>query len=238
MPLSIVYRDTDFIVVDKPPGLLVHRTELDGHAREFALQILRDQLGHEVHPCHRLDRATSGLLLFARHSEALKWAREQFSEQRIGKEYLAIVRGWMPERGIIDHPLRPFYSKNKPAQPARTRYERLATSELDKPVDRYPTARFSLVRLEPLSGRTHQLRRHCKHLSHPILGDTRHGDGRQNRFMSDLLGVRRLLLRATRMELPRPAASGPLVITAPEDAEFERIRSGLGLPPIPPEVPA
>ena len=228
MHLPIIYQSTDYVAIDKPAGLLVHRTQLDAHATEFALQLLRDQVGKEVFPCHRLDRATSGVLLFALNREALCFAQAQFAERTTHKEYHAVVRGWAADAGEIDYDLR---SEEQPAksQSSQTRYSCLKRVELGLPVGRYPTARFSLLKLIPLTGRKHQLRRHMAHLRHPIIGDTCHGDSAQNRFLRQHFGVQRLLLRATKLELDMPNCSTRLQLQAPQACEFSQLVEALNL---------
>lgn len=228
LPLDILYRDERFIAIDKPAGLLVHRTSLAADATEFAIQRLRDQIGCDVHPCHRLDRPTSGILLFALSKAAQSLAEQQFMQHAVEKDYAAIVRGWTEASGVIDYPLKqedPPYQ----TQEAVTAYRRLSQSELSLPVGRYKTARFSLLKLKPKTGRKHQLRRHLAHIRHPIPGDTRHGDGTQNRFLRDKFESYTLLLRATRLKFTPLEGDPPVEIKAPVDPEFQRIQRCLQL---------
>jgi tRNA pseudouridine65 synthase len=228
MHLTILYQDADYIAIDKPPGLLVHRTQLDTQATEFALQMLRDQIGQVVYPCHRLDRPTSGILLFALNPLAHRFAQVQFAEQKVHKEYLAVVRGWTDDSGLIDYDLRSEHNP-RTSHPAQTEYTCLRRSQIDFPVGRYPKARLSLLKLHPLTGRTHQLRRHLAHIRHPILGDTRHGDGAQNKFLRQYCGEQRLLLRATRLQIDHPSRAQRLSISAAEDHTFSEILNRLKL---------
>lgn len=226
--LEILYQDTDLIAIDKPAGLLVHRSSVDAHETQFALQMLRDQLGQEVHPCHRLDKPTSGVLLFALSREAHRLAQDAFAAQRTEKTYHAVVRGWLDGSGVIDYALR---NEDKPdkIQDAVTQYRCLHQSTVEVPVGRYPSARFSLVELHPKTGRTHQLRRHMAHLRHPILGDTRHGDSAQNRFLRAHCGLQMLMLRAIRLQMPHPISGEPLDIRAGTDEYFEAVLKELNL---------
>lgn len=233
--LPIVYRDAALIVVHKPSGLLVHRSNLDRHETRFALQILRDQIRQPVWPVHRLDKGTSGLLLFALERDVGRALSAQFERGEVAKTYLAVVRGYPPDSGEIDHPLAPMADEyagrgqaGRVAQSALTHYRRLATVELPQAVDRYPTSRYALVELSPRTGRWHQLRRHLKHLAHPVIGDATHGKGRHNRLFQDLFGSHRLLLAALEMGLTHPVSGAPLVLEAPLAREFAAVLGQLG----------
>lgn len=235
--LPILYRDEWLVAIDKPSGLLVHRTALDAHEERFAVQMLRDQLGCHVHPVHRLDKGTSGVLLFALDREVAARVSSAFEQQSVTKEYLAIVRGYPPADGVIDHPLsrrfdpaerRPATAADAPAQHAVTRFRRLATVELPHQVDRYPTSRYALLELQPETGRRHQIRRHLKHLSHPIIGDATFGKGRHNRLFTTLFGSARLLLACTRMTLAHPVSGHSLSLRAPLAADFLHVVDALG----------
>jgi tRNA pseudouridine65 synthase len=234
--LPVLYQDDYLVAIDKPPGLLTHRTDLARQERRFALQRLRDQIGREVHPVHRLDRGVSGVLLFALDRDTTRKLTALFETREVEKSYLAVVRGWPAEQGEIDHPLprrQDAYewrgeSAEEAAQPALTRYLRLATIELPHAADRFPTSRYALLRLEPATGRRHQLRRHLKHISHPIIGDSRYGKGRHNRLFQDLFGCGRLLLACAELRLPHPVTGAALTITAPLRGEFANLVRRLG----------
>lgn len=234
--LPILYRDEHLIAIDKPAGLLVHRTVLDRHETRFAVQMLRDQIGQHVHPVHRLDRGTSGVLLFALDREIGRLLSAQFEAQQVDKTYLAVVRGHPPIAGSIDHPLtRQFddYERRHSdaadaAQAALTHYRRLAICELPYAVDRYPTSRYALLELKPQTGRRHQLRRHLKHLAHPIVGDATYGKGRHNRLFQQLFGCRRLLLACREMRLTHPVSALPLHLTAPLAEDFFGVLEAIG----------
>ena len=235
--LPILYHDEYLVAVHKPSGLLVHRSALDVHEERFAVQLLRDQIGRHVHPVHRLDKGTSGVLLFALDRAIAALVSSAFERQAVCKAYLAVVRGHPPEQGIIDHALsrrfddaerRPATAAEAPPQDAVTRFRRLATVELPYRVDRYPTSRYALVELMPETGRRHQIRRHLKHLSHPIIGDATFGKGRHNRLFAELFGVSRLLLACTRMQLAHPHSGRMLDLAAPPAADFMRVADALG----------
>lgn len=216
--------DADLVAIDKPAGLLVHPSGLDAHEQRTALKLLRDQLGERLWPLHRLDKATSGVLLFARHADAAREWGLAFEEGRVAKRYRALVRGWPAEAGEIDHPLArdpELPSAGQPRLAAVTRYRRLATFDWPFRVDgRHASSRYALVEVEPLTGRRHQVRRHFKHIAHPLVGDTTHGKGAHNRAVAAWLGVRRLWLHAESVELAT-AAGGTLRIRAAPGAEWD-----------------
>ncbi len=215
---QVLYQDDWLIAINKPPGWLVHRSPIDRSESRFCVQALRDQLGQPVYPCHRLDKPTSGVLLFALEKDTLRRVNQLFAIHRVEKTYHAIVRGWMEETGTIDHPLKDIADggQKRGGGPARTQFRRLKAYECPQPLGRYGTARFSLVELRPLTGRMHQLRRHLKHAGHPIIGDTRYGDGVQNRFFRDSFRVHRLLLNASSLELDHPVTGVTLSICTKE----------------------
>ena len=236
--LEILYRDDRLVAINKPAGLLVHRSNIDRHETRFAVQLLRDQIGQRVHPLHRLDKGTSGVLLFALDADCAREVGGQFQRDEIAKRYLAVVRGWPPEAGVIDHPLSRQVddygrklgadSAAAAALPAVTEYRRLARVELPDAVDRYPTSRYALVELSPRSGRQHQLRRHLKHISHPIIGDATWGKGIHNRFFQQRFGCGRLLLACTRLELKHPQDGRALIISAAPEESFAAVFRALG----------
>jgi len=229
--LEILYRDDYMVAVNKPSGLLVHRSPIDKHETAFALQILRDQIGQYVTPVHRLDKPTSGVLLFALNAEIAKILSEQFRANEVEKEYIAIVRGYTEEEGLIDHSLKQMLDTKaqkkqgitKEEQEAQTEFERIATVELPYAVSRYPVARYSLVKLLPKTGRKHQLRRHMKHIFHPIVGDTKHGRGEHNQLFREKFDCHRLLLHAEKVTFKHPVSGEKMVIEAGMDEIFTKI---------------
>lgn len=237
--LEIVYQDEYIVAINKPSGLLVHRSWLDKGATQFAMQMLRDQLGQYVYPIHRLDRPTSGLLLFALSSEIAKIMSEQFAARQPQKTYYAVVRGWCGD-GELDYPLKEELDKiaDKHAsqeasfKEAITQYQCLQQVELPYPVGRYQSARLSLMELMPKTGRKHQLRRHLAHLRHPIIGDTSHGDGKQNAFAKQTLGNQRLLLHAAKLVCCHPVSQETISLVAPLPEDFCQLltRCGISLP--------
>lgn len=235
--LEILYQDDDCVAINKPAGMLVHRSWLDKHETRFVMQSLRDQLGQHVYPVHRLDRPTSGVLLFALNRDAARNLSEQFEHHQVKKIYWAVVRGFICDVGRIDYPLKrrldkiadKFTVPNKSPESAITDFRCLATTE--QPFiscQRFTTSRYSLVELTPMTGRKHQLRRHMKHIFHPIVGDTTYGDKVQNRAVLSHVGVRRLLLHAYQLEFRRPVGDECLTITAPLDFDFNTVLQYFG----------
>ncbi|MGQ9425243.1 tRNA pseudouridine(65) synthase TruC [Gilvimarinus sp. F26214L] len=235
-PLEVIYRDQHLVAINKPSGLLVHRSKIDRHETTFALQLVRDQIQQHVFPVHRLDKPTSGVLLFALSAEVARALSEQFAQQAVSKRYLAVVRGYAPEGGTIDHPLTEEQDKmtdrrarqNKAPQAAITTFKRLATIELPVCVDRYPQTRYSLVEALPLTGRKHQIRRHLKHIAHPIIGDAKHGKGVHNRFFQTEFGCHRLLLACVEMGFAHPITQQRILLHAGLDGDFLSVMQRFG----------
>ncbi len=240
--LEILYQDETMVAINKPSGLLVHRSPIDKHETRFAIQLTRDQIGQHVYPVHRLDKPTSGVLLFALSSEVAALLTKQFTEKVISKRYWAVVRGYIEDSGVINYALQEqldkmtdrLVSPDKPPQEAVTEFQCLERSELPYPVGRYQTARYSLVELSPKTGRKHQLRRHMKHVFHPIIGDTSHGDGKQNIFLRDTFELSRLMLHAKSLQLAHPVTGEPLHIEAGLPEEFSemlvKLKLGVSVP--------
>ncbi len=223
MTLPVLHADERCVAVDKPPGLLVHRTALDAHAALNALDLLQAQRGEPLWAVHRLDKGTSGVLVFARSAAVAAALGEAFREGRVKKRYLALVRGWPADEGMVDHPLardpeRP--SAGQPLLAATTRFRTRVRHEWPFPDGRHPTSRYALVEAEPDRGRRHQIRRHFKHLAHPLMGDSTHGKGAHNRAVAAWLGVQRLWLHAAALSLPAFAGGAALEIEAPPGPEW------------------
>lgn len=221
-PLPVLYHDDALAVVDKPAGLMVHDSALARGETDFAADRLREQFGKPVFLVHRLDRATSGCLLLAFDRESASALGKAVMAGDIEKDYLAVCRGWPAETCfIVDHPLDG--GPGKPLKkPARTAFEVLATCELDMPSASFATSRYALLRASPITGRFRQIRRHLKHLSHHLIGDTSHGDGRHNRQFR-MLGIHRMLLHAQRLAFPHPRTGDMMQVWAPVvDAEFRK----------------
>lgn len=219
MTLTPLFQDEHLVAIDKPAGLLVHRTQLAAGENEAALQLLRDQLGRPVWPVHRLDRGTSGVLLFALSAEIASLLGAIFEQGRMEKRYVALVRGWPREdAGLVDHPLArdpELPSTGQPLLEAQTRWRVLERVEWPLVSDpRFATTRVALLEVEPLQGRRHQIRRHLKHIAHPILGDATHGKGPLNRAVAAFLGTQRLWLHAQRLAFEHPLLGTAVALEA------------------------
>ncbi len=224
--LEILFLDEQIIAINKPNGLLVHRTALARDADEFALQLLRDQIGKPVFPAHRLDRKTSGVLIFALSAEANAQMQKQFSENKIKKVYLAIVRGFTDDSGMIDYPL---VKENGTSQSAITNYHTLSRTELEIPFGKQQTSRYSMVEIMPETGRMHQIRKHFAHIFHPIIGDRPHGCNKQNKLFKENWNMTTMLLHASEIRFSHPISNLEISIKAPLNEEFLRTAKLLNL---------
>jgi tRNA pseudouridine65 synthase len=223
--LKILFADDYLASVDKPAGLLVHRTGLDAGETRFAMQMLRDQLQRPVWPVHRLDKGTSGVLVFALNAEVARHLAQQFdSGHGLCKTYQAVVRGWPSASGTVDHPLRRLSDDARPmrdaVQPAITHYRVLHRFELPWATGPFCSTRLAELELRPQTGRRHQLRRHMKHLAHPIIGDATHGKGPLNRSLASQLGHQRLWLHASLLRFTHPITGLPLEVQAAPGPEW------------------
>lgn len=222
MELEIIYRDKDLVVINKPHGLLVHRSKIARDVQEFALQILRDQIQQSVYPAHRLDRKTSGLLIFALNKETLKAMNKIFEENAIKKEYLALVRGWTPEEFTIDKALP---KENGTLQEALTHFKTLECIEKPWEIGRFKTSRYALIKAFPVTGRMHQIRRHLNHFRHPIIGDRPHGCNKQNKFLKEKFDIGTMYLHALKIQFNHPVTGEPIVLKAGLSEEFKQAKT-------------
>lgn len=229
--LDIIFHDEYLVAINKPAGLLVHKSPIDKYETENAMHLLRDQLNQWVYPLHRLDKPTSGVLLFALNSDIAKVMGEQFEQHVLQKNYLAVVRGFIDKQGIIDKPIKPTadfksdkkrYADKEP-QEALTEYKCLGQIELPYAVDKYPSSRYSLVELLPKTGRRHQLRKHLKYINHPIIGDSHYGKSTHNRFFKQHFNCDRLLLAATALTFNHPVLQQKVQVNASLDKVFDNI---------------
>ena len=234
--LEIIYQDEYFVAVNKPAGMLVHRSWLDKHDTQFVMHTLRDQIGQHVFPLHRLDRPTSGVLIFALSSEVASQVMPMFANHEMEKTYHAIVRGLIEEQGRLDYALKveldkiadKHASQDKEAQEAITDYKPLAKVEIPYSTGKFPTTRYCLMEMQPLTGRKHQLRRHMAHLRHPIVGDTTHGDGKHNKLFRDVFDSHRLLLHSSSLKFVHPFTQQEIVIKASVDQTWQRLCTEFG----------
>lgn len=220
MDLEIIYQDEFLVVINKPNGLLVHRTSIASDATEFALQLVRDQTGKHIYPVHRLDRKTSGILIFAFQSETAKLLQAQFSNHSLNKKYLAITRGYFPEEIEVDYALTNDRGKT---QDAITSFKLLQKTELPIPLGKHPTSRYSLIEAYPKTGRMHQIRKHLNHLRHPIIGDRPHGCSKQNRLFKTRWKMTTILLHAKELHLQHPISKEAMTLQAKLPLEFQRM---------------
>lgn len=217
--LEIVYQDEHLIAINKPHGLLVHRSKIANDATEFALQMLRDQIGKQVSPVHRLDRKTAGVLLFAFEKDVEIAMQKQFQEGLVSKKYLAVLRGFAPDELEIDYPLA---KENGTIQDAFTAFKTLQRTEIDVAFGKHATSRYSLVEATPTTGRMHQLRKHFAHIFYPIIGDRKHGCNKQNKFFKEQFDMTTMLLHATELKFIHPVTKTEVLIQAELQEEFKQ----------------
>ena len=225
--IETVYEDADLLAVNKPAGLLVHRSAIAADETDFLMERVRAQVGANVFLIHRLDRATSGVTLFAKSREIAAELGRQFMARSVIKRYLAIVRGWPDAEGLIDYAL-PDVRERSPRKAAVTRWRTLATTTVAIPLGKYPEQRYALIEALPESGRYRQIRKHLHHVSHHIVGDTSHGRGDHNRLWRMHFGMHRLLLHAWRLQLTHPVSGVPLQLEAPPDAVWHGVLERFG----------
>lgn len=223
--LEILYRDEHLIAINKPSGLLVHKSFYSGEADAYAIQELRKQIGQKVYPVHRLDRKTSGVLLFTLDKETLKVMSEQFANRQVEKKYIAILRGWAKEEETIDYDL---VNENEVKQNAVTFYRRLQISEIDLPFLKHQTSRYCLVEAIPETGRFHQLRKHFKHILHPILGCRKHGCNKQNKLWLNTFEINKMTLHSHQLIFNHPFSGKKITVNATIDDGFKKVGDILG----------
>jgi tRNA pseudouridine65 synthase len=219
-PLEILYQDDYLIALNKPHGLLVHRSPIAADASEFAVQLLRNQIGQKVYPVHRLDRKTGGVLLFALNEEINRAMQQAFMNKDVTKKYLAIVRGFAPEKGTIDYALT---TEDGKVQDAITHYQTLRHFEIPVPFGKFDTSRYSFVEVNPETGRMHQIRKHFAHIFHPIIGDRPHGCNKQNKLFLEKWNMNTMLLHASELSFVHPVSQELMTIGASIQSNFERV---------------
>lgn len=223
--LEILYRDEYLIAINKPHGLLVHRSAIAMDAQEFALQMLRNQINQWVNPVHRLDRKTGGILLFALNKEVEVLMHQLFANNLVSKKYLAIVRGHTPDAEEVNYPLR---KENGVLQEAVTFYRTLKRAEIDVALGAHSTSRYSLVEASPQTGRMHQLRKHFAHINHPIIGDRPHGCNKQNKLFKETWDMTTMLLHASELSFKHPLTERDINVEARTQDEFKRVMEVMG----------
>lgn len=210
--IEILFQDDHLVVVNKPAGLLVHRTTIAEEESEFLLQTLRDQLGRYLYPIHRLDRPTSGAIAFGFTPEVASAFAKAMERDEVSKQYHALVRGWVEEEIALDYPVK---SEKGKLQEAQSRFVPLERYELPVALGRYATSRYTLLFCELHTGRWHQLRQHLAHLRHYIINDRVHGDGKQNRLFTEQLELREMFLHARRLAFHHPVTGKRVDLVAP-----------------------
>lgn len=230
LQLEILYRDDFYVAINKPAGMLVHRTNIAFEENVLiAERLLREQIGQKVFPLHRIDRPTSGVLVFGLSSEAASLVQPLFPTEDVRKLYLTVVRGYMTDNhGIIDYSLKKKLIGD--LQEAKSEYWSLSQNEIQMAsTSRYPTSRYSLLKVYPHTGRMHQIRRHLAHDRHYVIGDSTHGDNRQNHFFRDSFGMENLLLHAWQFEFVHPISKNTIKLEANIPVYFKEICEKLGL---------
>ncbi len=217
--LEILYQDDYIVAINKPHGLLVHQSPIARDAEEFALQMLRNQLGIAVYPSHRLDRKTSGILVFALDKPTDRIMQQKFQNREVEKKYLALVRGFAPKEMTIDYALK---NENEVVQEAVTHFKTLEYFEINVPFGKHKTSRYSLVEAIPETGRMHQLRKHFAHIFHPIIGDRPHGCNKQNKFWLENFQMNTMLLHASELSFKHHYSDENIIIKADISEEFKR----------------
>ena len=218
--LEVLYQDQHLVAINKPHDLLVHRSSIAKDVSLFALQLLRDQLQKHIYTVHRLDRKTSGVLLFSFTDDVHRSMQKLFAENKIKKTYWAIVRGFTEDEGTIDYPLKRDDGKT---QEAITHYKTLARTEVAIPFGKFSTSRYSWVEIYPSTGRMHQIRKHFAHILHPIIADRPHGCNKQNKLFKDRFEMKTMLLHAKSIEFSHPVSNRKIFIEAEISDEFLRM---------------
>ena len=228
MQIEILAHNERWLAVNKPAGLSVYESSYTGPREETLLGLLRKQLDVDrLHAIHRLDHATSGVLLLARDARSAAMLSGQFESRAVDKRYIAVVRGEPADVFEVDHPLSGSDGRGA-GKPALTRFRTLARVRLPIPLARHPEARYALIEASPETGRYHQIRRHLKHAAHPIVGDVKYGKGEHNRVFRQHYGVHRLLLHARGLSFIDPLDDSKISVEAPYDAAFTKALAVFG----------
>jgi tRNA pseudouridine65 synthase len=218
IPLTILYQDDFLVAIDKPAGMLVHPGREPEEPEWIAMKRLRDQLERPVFPVHRLDRPTSGVLLFALDKQTAGLAQQAFELRKVNKIYHAVVCGIAPLEWVCKTPLRKNPEDSLLA--AKTWFERLGIATPSS-FPRDPTLSLSLLKATPLTGRFHQIRRHLLEAGMPIVGDFRYAGQERSFALGEILGTgTRMLLQAKVLELQHPRTGESLKIETTQDFDF------------------
>jgi len=223
--LQILFQDDYLIAINKPHGLLVHRSGIAADATDFALQMVKEETGKYIYSIHRIDRKTGGVLLFSFDPKVQRALQLQLETQKIRKRYLAIVRGHPEKKGTIDYPLT---NDRGTKQNAVTEFTTLERVELDFPSSNQLSSRYALLEIHPLTGRHHQIRKHLAHINHPIIADRPHGCNKQNKLFLEKFGLMTMLLHAAELGFAHPVTGENVNIKAPLQTEFRRMTETLG----------
>ena len=226
--IRVLYRDESIVIIDKPPAMLTHSNSFDRHSPTVVM-VLGSLLGQSIHNVHRLDRMTTGAMGLARTPEAARELSRQFREREVQKRYLAVVRGHLDERGTVESPIRS--DRDQEEREARTDYQTLGRGRVDQPIGKFEKAWFSLVALELHTGRSHQARRHMHRISHPVIGDNKHGDKAYNRWAWNQLGEKHLFLRACELSFRHPGHGGEVRVRLALPDIWLRLLETIGIAP-------
>lgn len=220
--LRILYQDDDIVVVDKPAGFYVHPPEEHPDASHVVMKILRDQIGKWIYPVHRLDRATTGVLVFALSPEMAAAMQAQFQAHTLDKTYLALVRGWTEDSAVIDSSLTRRLDGGAEVS-ARTDFQTLFRFEREHAMGKHTSVRYSLLEVKLHTGRLHQIRRHLKRVSHPLVGDTVHGDGKHNQLWRKWCPSSGLFLKAYRLQIRHPRTGEEMVFYSKWNSQWHQL---------------
>lgn len=223
--LDIIYQDPYLVAVNKPHNIPVHKSKMSRNKSAFVLPQLRNQISQHVYPINRLDSKTGGVVLFALSGEICGMVQKQFMEHTVQKEYVAVVRGYVSAQGHIDYDLT---NPDNKTQSAITDYQLLQTVEVNIPFGKHPTSRYSLVQIQPKTGRYHQIRKHFAHLRHPIIADRPHGCNKQNKLFKNQFKHTTMLLHCSGLKFTHPISGEAIQLYANLHSDFKNALQILG----------
>ncbi|WP_299104587.1 pseudouridine synthase [uncultured Tenacibaculum sp.] len=224
MNLEIIYEDDFIIGVSKPNNMLVHHSDYSKNVSEEAslIQLLYSQIGHKLYPLHRLDRKTSGIILLSKAPEFVAEFQQLFYNSKIEKIYYGLVRGYSPQELLINTPVKGRDSNVY--KDAETHLETKESIEINIPVTPYNTARYSIVKLTPKTGRLHQLRIHMNKISFPLIGDPKYGDNNHNHMFKEKFDCNNLFLHAYSLEFTHPYTNKQVILKTPFPNHWIKIK--------------